>query len=457
MKIEKVLELLEISVQDKDEASIDKWKRYYEGFDKDFHEYTKSIGTGKEKKMKRYSLGMAKIIAENWADVIYNPETSITVEDEANQEWLDETLERVDFTTNMNNLVEMYMALGTGGTNVYKDGNKPMIDFLYTNQIFPISYINNEVAEVLFISQYDKNTIYVTVHELNDNDTYRIRNKFIDIKDENNYEIKEMEGIEEEFNSTVKLFEIFKPAISNNINVGSSEGVSIYANAIQELQAVDISFDSLVTESENGKMMIFLKEAMLQFGTDKNGNQTAPTINNSNGVFYVMEGDSVNDEGTFIKTHSPTLRIESLIEGLKYNMNLLARKCGLGDNYFSSNEGSIYTNTAQVVSTNSKFFKTRQKHLALVKANLVGVVKALYYQEFDKELEDVITINFDDSMIHDKAEEKQGLMLELNQGLISDVYYYMKTMNLTRTEALAFKQQMQEDKGLEEEIDFESE
>ena len=60
-------------------------------------------------------------------------------------------------------------------------------------------------------------------------------------------------------------------------------------------------------------------------------------------------------------------------------------------------------------------------------------------------------------MIHDKAEEKQGLMLELNQGLISDVYYYMKTMNLTRTEALAFKQQMQEDKGLEEEIDFESE
>ena len=127
-----------------------------------------------------------------------------------------------------------------------------------------------------------------------------------------------------------------------------------------------------------------------------------------------------------------------LIDFLNTQLNLLGRKAGLGDNAFSFDEGTIYTNTAQVISTNSKFYKTRQKHSVVMEENIIDMIKALYLLEFDRELEAPISVHMDDSIIHDK-EDSLNRALQLNrEGIVPDEYVVMEILGMTEEEAIEF-------------------
>ena len=178
-------------------------------------------------------------------------------------------------------------------------------------------------------------------------------------------------------------------------------------------------------------------------------------VNKDQDEFYVLPSDDTFEDETFIKVEAPQLRVQSFIDGLNESLNLLGRKCGLGDNQFSSKDGTIYTNTSQVVSTNSKFYKTRRKHASLVEYGLVGMIEALYYLENGRELEDTVAIQFDDSIIHDKEEEFQRSLLLFNQGIISKVTFVEQAMGMTTEEAQDFVARQQLDEGIVEVPDFE--
>lgn len=449
MKLDKIFKQLGIEPEDKQDNEVLLWKQWYQGNVKDFHSYTDYMGVAGSVTRNRYSLGMAKVIAELWADNIWNPETEIVVD--TNQEWLDDTLDRLNFTNNFNTLVEQYMALGSGATVEYKDSKGiARVDFLTVENIFPYEFDNDEVLSCAFVSKYDKNIIYVQVHQLND-DTYTIKNKFYQEKDDDLIEVV-MEDIAEEVISPVKLFQIYKPAIANNININNPMGISIYANAIKELEAVDIAFDAFRKEIKNGRMRVYLKESALS--VDINGKEVK-YVNKDQDEFYVLPSDDTFEDETFIKVEAPQLRVDSFIDGLNENLNLLGRKCGLGDNQFSNDEGTIYTNTSQVVSTNSKFYKTRMKHASLVEHGLTQMIEALYYLEHGNEIEGTIAIRFDDSIIHDKEEEFQRSLLLYNQGIISKVTFVEQTMGLDRQQAEEFVARQQADDGIVEEPDFE--
>ena len=454
MNIEKIAELLEISVPAKNEKAIQEWKNWYEGYDPDFHDYKMNNGQGSTVQRKRYSLRLAKTIAEAYADVIYNPETQITLGDEDKQNWWNEISERLDFTNNMNNLVELYFALGMGALSVYTDTKgKAQVDFHDNEQIYPLEYDNDDIVSCMFISQYDETTVYVSLHHLQDDDTYLIENKFIDVTNEDKPTLTTIEGIADEVYSDIKMFQVFKPAIANNLEIGSAEGISIYANAIDELKAVDLMYDAFVNDVVLGKRRIFVKDSMVSFGEDGQ----APKINLNDDAFYVMDGDSVNDDETFIKVSAEPLHTENLIKALNKAKNELASKCGLGDNYFTEQQSDKYTNTAEILSSNSKFYKTRQKHASKVETGLINIVKALFYADSGILLDDTISVQFDDSIIHDEAQQLANDIMLYNLGVYSEIYLIMQHQGMTREEATDFYNQMQVDKGLTEEIPLESE
>lgn len=428
------------------------WEQFFKGKVKDFHTYQEWNGH-KNVTRQRNSLQMAKKVCEDWADVLYNPETEITV-DESYQDRLQEIFEYNDFESQINFNLERGYALGTLGIVTTLIGKMPTIQFITADMMYPAFDSQGHFAWII-VSEPINDLFYISIHyeSTKANGRHRVVNH-IARKEEGRYHFADDSTLKKEYNvSPVRdyaepMLHIIKPAIANNLDFRTPYGVSVFANAIDELKAVDIAFSSLTTELETGKMLIF---SMVENLENIDGNMVFP---DSEG-FYVMEGQNTYADGTTIKTHSPTLRSTEIIDTLETQLNLLGRKAGFGDNAYTFQEGSIYTNTAQVVSTNSKFFKTRQKHLVVVEEALRSMVKAIYLLDKDSEYKGEVDVYFDDSIIHDKQQEDKELDFQLMNGLISEVYYWQQKLGLDEENAIQFVKKQQELKNLDPDIEEE--
>ena len=63
---------------------------------------------------------------------------------------------------------------------------------------------------------------------------------------------------------STSLFAYYRPAIANNLDDDSPLGVSIYANALSTLQALDICYDSFVQEFRLGRKRIIVPAQCLR-------------------------------------------------------------------------------------------------------------------------------------------------------------------------------------------------
>lgn len=469
MKIDKVIEALGLSIQEKQEGVIETALGWYQGNVKDFHEYIDYQGTELKQTVTRASLGMAKQIGEKWANLIINPETIITVENEGVQKWIDETLKRLNFTNNMNTLVELYMSLGGGATVQYKDiRGLPQNDFINVEQIYPLEFSNDDVLSCAFISAKQiggEEYAYVTVHKLQEDGRYLIRTFILQEQDNGQYEevvLLDSEGnpiVINDIVSDVKQFQFYKPAIANNVNIGNPMGIPVFYNAIEELKAVDIAFDALINETIHGQITVYVSEEALK---NEDGEMVYKPSQRS--YYYLKSDTAVNNdlgEGSsnkpipFVHVSAPSLRVDDLVNALNKALNLLGRKCGLGEEAFESRNGTIYTNTTQVISSNSDLYNTRQKHCSIVEHGLNDMIKSLYYIEFGKELTENITVQFDDSIIHDKEAETNMNVLMLNLGIFSKIQFLEKNFDMTREDAETHMTQFYEDEGITEDIELE--
>lgn len=466
--IEYLSKELDISFEDNQEEVINTSLAWYKGQVDDFHTYTDYSGSNLKTQRTRMTLQMAKTISEKWANLIINPETTIEMENESTQEWLDNKFRELNITNRMNSLTELYFGLGTGATTQYSDSEISKNNYINASNILPIRFENGDIVSAAFISEEligSELLIYVNIHEKLDNGEYNITNIFLKEKDNGaNYENVEVldnednDLIEKQRVSKVKEFQIYKPAIVNNVDIGSAMGLSVFYNAIDELKAVDIAFDTFINEMKYGKITIYVDEQALM--TDDEGN---PIYNSDQVEYYVLRSNTnslgESDNSTpFINVSAPDVRIDDFVNGLNEALNLLGRKCGLGDNAFSSKNGTIYTNTTQVISTNSDLYNTRRKHCSIVEQGLIEMVKSLYYLEFDRELNETISVQFDDSIIHDKERELAELQTQLSLGIISDVYFVQQYYDMSEQEAISFidNQEKLKQRNLVDEVPLES-
>lgn len=429
-------------IDEKMDAKYKEWKDWYQGYVKDFHTYVNYQGTQYEQTVNMYSLGMWKQIAELWADNMFNPETEIISKQ---QEWIDDTTQKLNFEQRFNDLQEKTFALGTRATVEYKDDDVK-IDYLGYENIHPLRVENGEIVDVAFVSEKD-NILYVNIHKLEEG--YKIFNHFYK-KENDRYVPTEVEGIAEEFNSPVKLFQIHKPAIVNNVSLDSPLGISVLANAIHEIKAVDTAFNALVKEAIHGKIRVYLSQGAFDVLSDDD--KLIP-FNPNLEEFYLLKGDIDDEKGELVQVSTPDLRINQLIDNLNTQLNLLGRKVGLGDNVFDFKEGTIYVNTSQVISSNSKFYKTREKHGVVMKSNIISIIQGLYWLEKGQEID--VSVQMDDSILHDKEEELNRVMQLYREGIVSEVYVIQKTLGLDEKQAKEFIENQQELKVLDEDVDFE--
>lgn len=427
-------------------ASIEMWRSWYKGNVKSFHNYF--VPNGKAKvKQQRYTMNMAKEISEDWADLIWSEKCKISVKNEESQNQFDELVNQLDLYSVINQAIEKANALGTVGlvTGVYDiksdeygttldvSESKVRIDLVNVDCIFPLTWNNKEITECAFGSiEYIKGKKYtvLSVHQINERTgNYVIKNHLFETVNGSMTEI-EMGDTFKEFDtkSKTKWFSIFKPLITNNIYDNTPFGISLYANAIDNLKACDIPFDALKNEVKDGRKRTFVRADLLNYDS---GEQKL-TFDPEDITIYQLPQRATKDD--LIQSDTDDLRVDSLIQSINTNLNILGSKVGFGQNYYHF-DGQTLSTATQVVSSNSKMFRRKKKLEVGYESAIYDLVNAICYASSTYGNMNINTeglvIQFDDSIIEDKEAESIRANREVNSGIISKVEYRMKIFGET--------------------------
>lgn len=420
---------------------INNWLQWYKGDVDKFHNYTDYNGK-KQVHLKRLTLNMAKRVCEDWANLLLNEKTDITVSDAHSQEVLHKALADCKFWQKGNEGIEKSFALGCGafvtvvdGIGVNEDGtladtskSKVKVKFVNATKIIPITFEDEEITECAFINVNSGKT-YISIHLKNDLGNYEIHN--ITCKGEStnlSYVDKEDHEIFDT-QSSIAWFQIVKPNIANNIDINSPLGVSIFANAMDNLKEIDLIWDSYANEFILGKKKILINAK--DWAINSKTGEEYDTFDSNEVMFYVLP--ETDDGKQMITDITSPLRVADHITALQNQLNLFGYKCGLGTEHYKFDSAGVATAT-QIVSVNSEMFRNIKKHEIILEEVLVGMVKSVLYaiNTFTSESVNVaseVTIKFDDSIIIDEATERTQDMLDMNAGVMSKVEYRMKWYN----------------------------
>lgn len=396
---------------------IEEWKSWYEGYYSSFHKYM--VFNGKERtEQKRASLKMAKRICEDWANLILNEKVVINAGDDNINKVLKKVFDDNDFYVRANQLLEKSFAFGSGAFVEYnsKDGSAVM-DFIPADMIHPISWEGRKITECAFgsVKVYGGVPyIYLNIHIKDNYGKYVIQNRMF--KKEDGKEVDLPRGVDRSVitNSTIPRFQIMGPNVTNNIEEGSPLGISVFANAIDEIKGVDLIYDSYLNEFKLGKKRLVVPISMTQRSMEDSGD-TAPIFDSNDTVFYAIPGSPESTDNKLQEVNME-LRNDAHKSALETHLGLLSDKCGLGKNKYEFANGTAKTAT-EVISENSDMFRNLKKHEIVVKSALIGAVRAIldilkYSPDAD------ISVQFDDSIIEDRnAEFTRRVQLVSNQAM----------------------------------------
>lgn len=409
-------------------SSIDTWEKWYKGKVAEFHTYEVFQAKGQKTCVEMQSLGMPKKVCEDWADLLFNEETFIVIDDKNLQETFDSVLEENNFSFQCNELIEKAFALGNGALVLRKNAEgKTRIDYVNGDMVFPLAWENGQVTSCAFGSVFvedGQKYFYLQAHEKKGKQ-YVISNRFYPInKNTGNVSLTAtvLENVEEEvtYNTEKPLFALIRPAIANNIDKNNPLGISVYANAIDQVKVCDIAFDGVSVSMKVGRPRIAVSETMVSI--DKDGNMI-PITDKRDTTFYNLPAKINDGQKQLIQDITPAYRANDYMTTLEKALFLLSQKVGFGDRAYKFENGSVTTAT-QVISENSDMYKTMKKHQKVLTAAFTALAYGIFFLEEKTVPEKLsITVNYDDSIIEDTAAQKAQSMSEVNAGIMAKWEY----------------------------------
>lgn len=370
------------------------WKWLYKGFYSAWHLIKCPTIENPNATRRMYYLNLSKAVCSELAGMVWTDQCDVSIttdglgtdDEDPLQEWVKGVLDRNNFGVKMLEAIEQAAALGGEAMKVWRDvrhdkeGNEIpgseeiKIGWCMADQFIPTAWDNAEITEGCFISRRAKGGYYYTRLEWHEWDglTYYITNELYrsEIRKQGAQEPQDILGVRIPLTeiyplldetTTVEgldasLFSYFRTPTANNIDDNSPLGVSVYANAMETLHALDICFDSFVREFRLGKKRIIVPARMIKTVVDP---QTGVTRRFFDATDETYEALSTDDPDSLkIQDNSVELRVEEHVAAMNAFLNIFCLQVGLSSGTFSFNaKGGLKTAT-EVVSENSKTYKT---------------------------------------------------------------------------------------------------
>ncbi|MDM8204278.1 hypothetical protein QUW03_07835 [Faecalicoccus acidiformans] len=435
---------------------VQEWTDWWKGYRQDFHQYFLR-SENKTITMERKGLRMGKKVCEDWANLLLNDKTLIQVNDEKTQAYLtgdDEeqqggVLGRSRFWKMGNRLIEREFASGTAcfyldlvnpvETGGILSGKDVRIKYIKdARMIVPLSYENDDIQEVALAStltRHDRKYLYLQLFLKAEGGQYRIENHFFDITNQAPKKIPNLDNIVDGYLLPCKPFVVVTPNIENNF-MDVPLGMSIYANAIDQLKGCDMAFDNLYSDIQLGKKRIFMDQAAIAMNKDGTEPDVKGTLEHS---LYVITGNRVPNQDMFMHEYNPDLRVTDNKENIQLNLNMLSSKVGFGQHRYQFDSQSMSTATEVRVS-NKDLTESVWKQRITIQEALTELVHSILILAKEKcnipvDPDAKISIQFDDTMFSDEETERMRFLQEISAGVRQKWEYRKKYLGEEEEEA----------------------
>lgn len=408
-------------------SHIKQWYSWYTG-DHKFYKVSYVSANRRKAQRARYSLRPARKVCKEWASLILNEDTEISVENKSANEWLQEFLDETGFWFRGQMTIEKAFAMGTGAWALWFDVKDDVVVDIKIRRydarmIVPLSWDEDGVSECAFVTRTSiKGKLYtqLQIHAFNnETGSYHINTYLFD-KDGKEVTSDDL-GILFDFDTKQeeKTFGIVKPGIDNVVADLSPYGISVFYDAIDAIKATDLTWDSIFQEVDLTRVRVFMSEEMIDL-KDENGKKV-PIANIEDQVYRLIYKDG--DGSKAIDVFSPNIRIEPLKDALNIAFSQLGDNCGFGEQYFQIDKSGGMRTATEVVSDNSTLMRNVRKHensvgdaIKDIITGLLSCAKSLGFATFDDF--GAVNIKFDDSVIVDTQTEKQTMLNEIAAGVL---------------------------------------
>lgn len=470
---------------------IEEWRQWWQGNVPGVHTvaYNREDGTHKR---RRASLRMPKRACEDWANLLLNDKTTFQIGDEKSSEYLlgtDEQqtgglLRQLHFWENANKLVEKAYWSGTGafvlsveGVSTQTDGKtqpspagRIRLDYDPASCILPIRVERGVVLDAAFVSEClidSKLCAYLQTHTSEGN-RRTIRNEWFEIGAEQSGAPKFTplgkvpEGMVTQITveDSPAWFSLFSPAALKNIDCGTGLGMSVFAEALDTAQGIDLAFDNYREDIRLGHKKIFYSSNICRTEIDRDGvARHIPPDDDVVSQFVILPGkDGGIDLPAEWHEHNPDLRTEQNHQAVQDMLNLFSFQCGLGCHRYNFDRGTVTTAT-EYNGSRQDLVQSANKNQIPIETALIGILRAILWAaknllgaEVDPETS--ISVNWDDSYITDAETRINQLRDDALSGLVPRCRYLAARYGLSEEEAHRWAEEAKADTHTDDMLTF---
>lgn len=428
------------------DSYIATWWEWYTGND-DWHDVGYKSVEGRKMTRRRYSLNPAYRAAHEWACLILDRDTEISVEQPKANDFLQDYIERTHFLAKSRDLIEKAFAMGTGAAALWFNVSELATDVgirLYDARMtVPLSWGEESgITECAFVTRvrlHGKDLDQLQTHTIGETGTYVIRTYLFEKGKEvstDEYEILD------EFNteSTVKTFGIIKPGIGNTVVDLSPYGMSVFEKAEDAMKGVDLTYDAMMQEIDLTSPMVFMDDALIDV-RDENGKAVPiPRGSSDDRLFRKTMGQTAQD---FYEVFSPDIRTSPIREAFNTALAEYGDLTGFGQNYFVLDKGSGLKTATEVSADNSALMRNIASHEESIAVGIADIITALLTCCRIHGVADIeddfgnVNISFEDSILEDTTAEKNLMMAEIAAGLVPKWKYLVEFYGMAEEEAKA--------------------
>ncbi len=396
----------------------------------------KRAGLSSKGKRDMETLNTAKVLCDEFSNMTFSEKTEIIISDERIQAYIDGVLENNRFYSKMPAFLSLMYALGGGVIKCYAVDGAPVIDYLPADRFVPVAYSNRGITAGVFRSvSFVRNRYYSLFEYYNGGKVeYKLFRSFTSGQLGEECPLSELyEKVPSsvDYRTDIPMFSYFFPAVSNNFAIGSPFGLSVFANSESTLKALDIAFDSFSREFILGRKRIIVPSSCVRTVVDADTGQPVRYFDSDDEVYQALSVGQ-DQEMPKISDNTVSLRIEEHVGAINAYLNTLCAQTGLTAGTLAFDREGLKTAT-EIISENSKTYRTIRANKNLLEESLIQVVHALtalgeYLGLIPKGIEYEVSVAFNDGIIedHDKTIDNNIKLvdagLQSRLGAIMEIY-----------------------------------
>lgn len=388
----------------------------------EFYDYRDTDGFGRVYQVHRRTIMPAMRVCREWGSLLLDEKTVVACESRECADWLGSFFSSTNFWGRAQETVVRAFGLGTGAFAVWLDVGRRLVHVRHydARMVVPLSWDAEGVRECAFVTRcFSRGALLdqLQMHVVGDDGTYRIRTVCFG----GDGRVVGVPGVAEEVGtgSVEPTFGIVRPAVPNTRVDFSPYGQSVFADAVDAVQSVDLAYDAPINEIDAGKMRVFLSDVM--FGQEKTSDGKGVPIPFGKGDCTVFR-KVMSTEDT-ITEFVPALRTEAQGKAFRLALQVPGDLVGLGVNYFDTDNVGYVKTATEVSSDNSALMHNIRKNENALQGALVDVSRAVIacsrFMGASLPEEGGVSVIFDDSIVQDTTREKQQDMAEVAAGLMT--------------------------------------